>query len=244
MSSSIKYPYSADTIKLSDASMKVFNSAQINLKGVDKDLKYMEIPVNALTEMDTTNKWNFQQKIGANPTSLKNQSLEIGDVLISGRTVSSHKIAIIGNKHLHNTLPTVAINGMVIIRTKDIDLASFIKFYLEQFSVQHELALLGSNLKGMRRITKDTILQLLFPNILNKDFKKFNHYQSKYNSLLLSISETHKQFEKLKKQRLSEALYTELNNDSFYVPERLEELSHMINDLKAEIEHYLHPETI
>ena len=92
-----------ESITLEKAGIKVFRSSQVNLKKINESLEYMII----------TTSMSLKKKIGANPKSLKNQTLQVGDILISARA-KLETINVVTEVNLGHGIPIVAMNGMII----------------------------------------------------------------------------------------------------------------------------------
>ena len=118
--------FDTKAILLKNTNIKLFKSAQVNLKNIDESIEYKEISAGNLSIEEK----RPVSKKGANPVSLNNQKLQVGDVLISARSKLS-KVKLIRSHDLSGKVPTVAMKGIIIIRTESEDLGFFVKYFLE-----------------------------------------------------------------------------------------------------------------
>ncbi len=181
----IKNRFKCNVTTLAEIGIKVKRSAQVTLGSTIEEIEYCEItPKNIRPYGD----YNYERNIKtqANPVSLKNQTLQAGDVLIPSRRKLSD-IALFTDKKISEGSiyfgkPVVAANGMVIIRTENNDLAKFIEYYLYLPEVQSYInrnpKIRKSN--GRVNITTDFIETLPFPSIIaTENLSKFGQYKHK-----------------------------------------------------------------
>lgn len=181
----IKEKFKCGVTTLAEIEVEVMRSAQVRLGSNIQHIEYCVItPKNIRPNGD----FNYDRdiKTEVNPISLKNQTLKAGDVLIPSRSKLSD-IALFKDKKIpeHSIYfgkPVVAANGMVIIRTKNNDLAEFIEYYLYLPEVQNYINTHPNIRKtnGRIAITTDFIETLPFPSIIKtEDLSKFRQYKHK-----------------------------------------------------------------
>ena len=110
---------------MKDSGIEVFRSTQVTLRTIDENLKYKEITIGQLPIIG-----NAKRKQGANPKTIARQTLQAGDVLISARS-KLEKVGLVRDRDLRGNMPTVAMNGMIIIHSGSEELGYFIKSYLD-----------------------------------------------------------------------------------------------------------------
>ena len=158
----IKENFHTEPTTLEKSGIKVFRSSQVNLRTTNKSLEYRIITTSELHYLHNL-EYYPEKKVGANPKSLENQTLQVGDILIANRA-RFKTIGLVTKKILETgmpTVPTVAMNGMIIIRTGDENLSNFIKYYLELPEVQNSINNDYRAIKdGKRIIPIELILEL------------------------------------------------------------------------------------
>ncbi len=179
-------------------------------------------------------------KKGANPVSLNNQKLQVGDVLISARSKLS-KVKLIRSHDLSGKVPTVAMKGIIIIRTESEDLGFFVKYFLELPEVRDYINNDNSSLdkNGKRKIDMEFLLNLPFPDILNNDFGMFTKYKKYYSDIETAAFRTNKRIADVRNKQLANSYKLDLNNSNSYNPSDWEEVKsfyEQINNLLDKIE--------
>lgn len=228
----IKIRFDTKALTLHDRGIKVFRSAQVSLTNPDLDLEFYEVSTALSPNGDNQRK----KKKGANPKTLMNQVLKVGDVLISARTKLG-KVTLIEDTLLNKEIPTVAMNGVIIIRTENIDLGHFIKYYLELPEVQN---IVNSDARtinnGKRRISKDFILELPFPNISAHSLALLQDnmdYLSNIQSKAFHIYDEMKYFQDL---QLAQAYSSKIAKKDSHNLEVWQEFEERLNNLKKQLD--------
>ena len=229
----IKNFYRAKITTLKESGIHVFRSAQVTLRKIDDNLEYREISIGKLHHPDSK-----KIKTGANPTSLKKQALQAGDVLISARSKLG-KVGLIRERDLSKRIPTVAMNGIIIIRSGSEELGYFIKSYLESEEVQDYVNNDPRTVKnGKRVITTDIILELPFPDIIQKDFSTFKEFKEVLDSIRSKSFMLQRIIANLGNLQLAQASLQDITDINSYNPddwneikeaqERVEELTDLL----------------
>lgn len=176
----------AKAITFDQASIVIKKSAQVRLKN-EKPTNYYEIGSSAISSEDDLTIDDLNKCIKANIGSLDNQKLEVGDVLITMRAEFKYA-KVVTKKLFSHGLPVVAIKGQIIFRTKDIEKAKFLKFYLERDEIRsyinnHEDAKVkvkvGKKDKYKYNIETKIIQNILLPDTINGNLSLFLENSSK-----------------------------------------------------------------
>ena len=214
-----------ESITLEKAGIKVFRSSQVNLKKINESLEYMIITTNM----------SFKKKIGANPKSLENQTLQVGDILISARA-KLERINVVTEVNLGHGIPIVAMNGMIIIRTGDENLSNFIKYYLE-------LPIVRDTINNDRRASKDgkriipieLITELHFPDFFKNNFQTFKEYTDYFKSISFTAHNISITLNKLVDLQLGVACANGIDNGNSYNPDDWKKLNESLNNLYVDL---------
>lgn len=223
-------------VLLKDTNIKLFKSAQVNLKNIDDNIEYLEISAGNLSMQEK----RPVRKIGANPVSLNNQKLQIGDVLISARSKLS-RVRIIRAHDISRNIPTVAMKGIIIIRTENENLGFFIKYFLELPEVKDYINNDSSSLdkNGKRKIDMDFLLSLPFPDILNSDFSMFTKYKEYYSDIERIAFTSNRRIANARNIQLANSYKLNLNDETSYNVDKwkkIENLYEQINNIIDDLE--------
>ena len=229
MKNFIKQEFSAESVFLKDIVKKVFISAQVNLINVDENLEYREISM-----ADIKKSGAYSKKKGANSTSLANQKLEAGDVLISAR-IKLDKVRVIRENEISSKIPLVAMKGIIIIRAGSEDLGLFIEQFLE---LPFIVSFINANLFNgsiQKHITKSAISNLLFPDVKNSNFNLFVKYKDYYSQLEIKTFRLYEKLENLRNIQLGSAYRNALENDKSYNLNDWKKIEIILNSLEREV---------
>ncbi len=160
-------------ISFEKASIKIKKSAQVRIKN-EKPKEYYEIGSQAISSKGDLTTDDLKKCEKANIGSLNNQRLEIGDLLITMRSQFRYA-KVVTKELLSRKFPVVAVKGQIILRTKDINKAEFLKFYLERDEIQnyinnHENA---KTPNGKYSIEPGVIQSILLPDCINGNLTLF-----------------------------------------------------------------------
>ncbi len=223
--------YRSKKTTLDESGIEVFRSTQVTLRNIDENLKYREISIGQLPQLKSTS-----VKRGANPITLKRQTLHAGDILISARS-KLERIGLVLNRHLRDNIPTVAMNGIIIIRTGNEELGYFIKSHLEASEVQEFVNNDPLTIKnGKRVITADIILQLPFPDIIKKDFSIFKEKKEFIDSLRSKSFRFQTRIARLGNLQLAKASSLEITNADSYNPAEWKKIEDALNEVEKNVE--------
>lgn len=228
----IKIRFNTEASTLHDEGIKVFRSAQVSLTNPDPDLVFYEVSAAFAPNGNTQKK----KKKGANSKTLINQTLKVGDVLISART-KLKKVTLIEDKLLNKEIPTVAMNGVIIIRTGNINLGQFIKYYLELPEVQDYINNdPRTSKKGKRIIPIKLISELQFPNIFKNDFQAFVKHNNYFESISSKAQSINIILNILTDLQLAEACTIDIDNDNSYNLDRWKKVDESLDSLRRSLE--------
>ncbi len=227
----IENVYKTKKTTLNESEIKVFRSTQVTLRNIDKNLRYIEIPIGQLSQ----SRHPFV-KTGANPITIKRQTLHAGDVLISARS-KLEKVGLILDEYLDLKIPTVAMNGIIIIRSGSEALGSLIQSYLQSPEVQELVNNDPRTIKnGKRVIATEIISELPFPDIIQKDFSIFKEKKELFDSIGFEFSKLHKSINFLSHLQLAKATSADITNADSYNPAEWEKIEDILNSAQKEIE--------
>ncbi len=210
----IKEIFKCGTTTLAEIEVKVMRSSQVRLGDNLQQVEYCEITPKNIRPYGDFN-YDRNLKTEANITSLKNQTLQAGDILIPSRRklsdIALFKDKKISKGSIYFGKPVVAENGMVIIRTKDNDLAGFIEFYLYLPEVQSYINRSPEIRKANGRIaiTTDFIANFPFPSlIMDEDLSKFSQNKHKLHIIQQRVEKS-AEILRLKKNDTLSSLYND-----------------------------------
>ena len=230
----IKRIFLTEPITLEKAGIKVFRSSQVNLRTQNESLEYRMITARMLHNLDEPEDYPTEM-VGANPKSLKNQTLQVGDILISARA-KFETIGLVTMEVLEPVIPTVAMIGMIIIRTGNENLSSFIKYYLELPIVQDYINNDSRTIKqGKRIIPIELMSELQFPDIFKNNFERFEEYSSYFKSIISTSRRINITINKLVDLQLGEACTIGIDNKNSYNPDEWEKLDKSLNNLDVDL---------
>ena len=220
----------AKAISFADANIKIRKSAQVRFNKPYDAEDYYEIVAGNLSSSGEIMFDDFNIKHEANSGSLKNQILEIGDLLYVMRA-KFNKVKIITEDVLSRGLDVVATKGITIIRTGSIDKAKFIKVYLERPEIQkyindHEKGKLPTDKIS---IGPKVIRVLLIPDTINEDLSRFVEYSDYLDSVANKSVEISGYIKKIAEIWKSKPCKKGINNASSYDRTIWEALENMYN---------------
>ncbi len=220
--------YKSEKTNLKDLGIKVFRSTQVTLRNIDKKLMYREITIGQLPITRSA-----KDKQGANKKTVARQTLQAGDVLISARSRLG-KVGLIQDRDLKDNIPTVAMNGMIIIRSGSEELGYFIKSYLESSKVQESVNNDPRTIqKGKRVITTDIILELPFPKIIENDFSTLKEYNEFFDSIRTQSIGLQAKISILCNLHLSKLSSQEITNTDSHIPNEWREIKDAQNKVST-----------
>ncbi len=166
----------AKPITFEDAGIEIRKSAQVRIK-TQEPVQYYEISASDISSEGKLSIDESNLKDKANIGSLENQRLMVGDVLLTIR-IKFKQVKIVTEEVLSHGLPVVAAKGIVILRTKNIEKAKFLKFYLERDEIKtfinnHKNATIIIRDKKHPLIGSDIIEDVLLPETINGDLSLF-----------------------------------------------------------------------
>ena len=207
----------AKAISFADANIKVRKAAQVRFNKPYDDIDHYEILARNLSASGEIVLDDFNIKGEANSGSLKNQKLEIGDLLYIMRA-KFNKVKIVTEDVLSSELDVVATKGITIIRTGSIDKAKFIKVYLERPEIQkyindHEKGKLPT---GKISIGPEVIKEVMIPDIINEDLSCFVEYSDYLDSVANKSAEISEYIKKIAEIWKSKPCKKGINNASSY----------------------------
>ena len=227
----IKNFYGSEKTNLKDSGIEVFRSTQVTLRTIDENLEYKEITIGQLPMIG-----NAKRKQGANPKTIVRQTLQFGDVLISARS-KLEKVGLVRDRDLRRNMPTVAMNGMIIIRSDSEELGYFIKSYLESSEVQEFVNNDPRTMQnGKRVITTDIILELPFPSIIEKDFSMFKKYKEYFDLIHSKSFRTQTRLSRLRNMQLAKAYLLDINVEDSYNQSEWQKIDDTLNEMEKHIE--------
>ncbi len=228
----VEINFLTEPITLEKAGIKVFRSSQVNLRNINESLEYRTITTRGYV--------SHKKMVGANPKSLENQTLQVGDILISSRA-KLERVILVTERDLEPDIPTVAMNGMIIIRTGDENLSNFIKYYLELPIVKDAINNDRRTRKeGKRIVPIELISELQFPDIFKNNFQKFKEYTDYFESIISTARRINITLNKLVDLQLGVACAIGIDNKNSYNPDEWEKLNKSLGNLYIDLGRIVH----
>ncbi len=230
----IKENFHTEPTTLEKSGIKVFRSSQVNLRTINESLEYRIITTGELHYLHELVNYP-EKKVGANPKSLENQTLQVGDILIATRA-RFKTIGLVTKKNLEAGISTVAMNGMIIIRTGDENLSSFIKYYLELPEVQDSINYDSRASKdGKRIIPIELISELQFPDILKINFQTFKKHNDYFKLITSKTQSINVALNMLVDLQLAGACNMDIDNDNSYSLDKWRKVDESLNSLSRSL---------
>lgn len=231
----INEKYHTDAITLRKAiqqnsQIKIFNSTYVNTNNRDDTLQYIEIPISNIQKQLIID----ERKKSANPISLKNQTLKVGDVIFPMRRRLDH-VLLIKERDIRS-VPLVVSKWALIIRTESEKLGLFIQTFLQEPEVKSYLNGVAVTSSGIIKITRNMIYDMPFPNIFDKDLTFFFNSEKKYSDIEEKSGTMNYAIKTLKKMQLNRAYQDGINNKESYCLEEWRKLEKLYDLIDKEID--------
>lgn len=192
--------HGAKAISFEEASIEIKKSAQVRIKN-EKPKEYYEIGSQTVSSKSDIRSEDLIKQTKANIGSLENQKLIVGDVLITIRAKFRYA-KVITEPLLSHGLPIVAVKGHIILRTRDVKKAEFIKFYLERDEIRnyintHDNAKSDNNKSdhGKYSIEPSVIQSIFLPDTVNSNLELFTQNSETIKNVVMISNEFTKKLE-------------------------------------------------
>ncbi len=181
--------YGAKAISFEEASIEIKKSAQVRIKN-EKPKEYYEIGSQTVSSKSDIRSEDLIIQTKANIGSLENQKLMVGDVLITIRAKFRYA-KVITESLLSHGLPVVAVKGHIVLRTRDVKKAEFIKFYLERDEIRNYINT-HDNAKsdtGKYSIEPSVIQSIFLPDTVNGNLELFTENSETIKKSIMKSNE-------------------------------------------------------
>lgn len=228
MTKFIKEKFNCDVTTLANTGIEVKRSAQVRL-GKLEPMRYYELTSSDLGKGHGAC-MGKEVETEANLVSYNNQKLLDGDIVISARTKLNR--VFLYNKKRQSRSPLVPANGLIVIRTKNLDLAEFIEYYLSLAEVQEYInnnPEIKNQATGRIAISTDFIENLPFPAVLGSDFSVFTKNKKEMYSISFMLSKARNALNNNTDETLQQVYKKDMMDDTSY---NIEELKQFKDEFK------------